>query len=47
MSRLSEADKLRLLEELAAMATSETDPEYRRYLEKFAFYAGLVETEED
>ncbi|OLT25877.1 hypothetical protein BJF79_43890 [Actinomadura sp. CNU-125] len=47
MSRLSGADKLRLVEELAAMATSETDPEYRQYLKKFAFTVGLVETDED
>ncbi|MFV2176747.1 hypothetical protein ACFHW2_21435 [Actinomadura sp. LOL_016] len=46
MSQLSDADKLRLVEELAAMATGESDPEYRQYLENFALTVGLIETED-
>lgn len=47
LNQLSEADKQRVADELAALAASETDPAYREFVETFAFAMGLIETEDD
>jgi predicted acetyltransferase len=43
--QLSDMDKRRLVDELTALAESETDPAYREFVETFAFAMGLVESE--
>ncbi|URN09348.1 hypothetical protein LUW74_42370 [Actinomadura madurae] len=43
LNQLADADKQRVADELAVLATGETDPAYREFLETFAFAMGLVE----
>ncbi|MEW2359863.1 hypothetical protein [Spirillospora sp. NPDC029432] len=43
LNRLGEADRQRLIAELAVQAAEETDPAYREFIESFAFSMGLVE----
>ncbi|MEV4673945.1 MULTISPECIES: hypothetical protein [Actinomadura] len=47
LNQLSEADKQRVADELAALAASETDSAYREFVETFAFAMGLIEPEDD
>ncbi|MEV0668284.1 hypothetical protein ACIBI3_43630 [Actinomadura luteofluorescens] len=47
LNQLSDADKQRVVDELAALAAGETDPTYREFVETFAFTMGLVEAEDD
>ncbi|WP_396445141.1 hypothetical protein [Actinomadura sp.] len=46
LNQLSDADKQRIADELAALAAGETDPAYREFVETFAFAMGLVEQED-
>lgn len=43
LGRLADADRRRLIEELAALAALEEDPSDREYLETFAYSLGLVD----
>ncbi|MFI0370386.1 hypothetical protein ACH35V_21160 [Actinomadura sp. 1N219] len=47
LNQLSDADKLRLTDELAALAASETDPTDREFVETFAVHMGLADAEDD
>ncbi|GAA2151072.1 hypothetical protein [Actinomadura napierensis] len=46
LNQLSDADKQRVADELAALAAGEADPAYREFVETFAFGMGLVEPED-
>ncbi|MEU8801276.1 hypothetical protein [Spirillospora sp. NPDC048819] len=47
LNQLSDVDKRRLVDDLAALAANETAPAYREFVTTFAFAMGLVETEDD
>jgi hypothetical protein len=46
LNQLSDADKQRVTDELAALAAGETDPAHREFVKRFAFDMGLVEPED-
>jgi hypothetical protein len=46
LNQLSDVDKRRLVDELAAQAESESDPAYREFVKMFAFAMGLVGSED-
>lgn len=46
LGRLSEADRQRLVAELAELAALETDPDYREFVETFAESMGLVDEDD-
>ncbi|GAA4483614.1 hypothetical protein GCM10023191_005430 [Actinoallomurus oryzae] len=45
LNQLSDADRQRLIDELASLAALETDPSDREYLGTFAYAVGLADEE--
>jgi hypothetical protein len=43
LNQLKDEEKQRLIAELAALETAETDPAYREFLRTFAFSMGIAE----